>query len=387
MENKKKVARMICVAFIISLAGGCAVKAPKATQNAGTDKTTVAKEKEYQSNLDVIRPQAYSTVDGLHLEKGTYLSVIGKADDTEYWKAVKAGVDQATKDFNTALGYKGEDKIKVNYSGPTEGNNVDEQINILDEELARYPSAVGIAAVDATACTVQFDLAAENHIPIVAFDSGSDYKNIISKCSTDNTAAAQTAATKLSDVMEDKGEVALFVHDAKSTTGMEREKAFIDEMKKNHPAIKIVKIYYMDEMDVMAKQIAQERSTEVKPVTPEEITQIDVAKYILEKNPMITGIYATSAEATQTVLKACEALKKEEMKIVAFDGGEEQLAALEKGTISGLIVQNPYGMGYATVVASARAVLGMGNEAIVDTGYTWVTKNNMDSKTISRMLY
>ena len=36
-----------------------------------------------------------------------------------------------------------------------------DRINILDEELARYPIAVGISVVDATACEVQFDLAAE----------------------------------------------------------------------------------------------------------------------------------------------------------------------------------------------------------------------------------
>ena len=43
---------------------------------------------------------------------------------------------------------------------------MDEQVNILDEELARYPVAVGISVVDATACEVQFDLAAENDIPV-----------------------------------------------------------------------------------------------------------------------------------------------------------------------------------------------------------------------------
>lgn len=35
-------------------------------------------------------------------------------------------------------------------------------------------------------------------------------------------------------------------------------------------------------------------------------------------------------------------------------------------------------MGYATVVAAARAALEIGNEATVDTGYVWVDKENMD---------
>ena len=60
---------------------------------------------------------------------------------------------------------------------------------------------------------------------------------------------------------------------------------------------------------------------------------------------------------------------------------------LKEGKVNGLIVQNPYGMGYATVVAAARDVLGLGNEAVIDSGYTWVTKENMNKNAIKRMLY
>ena len=58
---------------------------------------------------------------------------IGKEAGTEYWKVVEKGAKQAVSELNSALGYKGEDKIKLNYSGPSESESVDEQINILDE--------------------------------------------------------------------------------------------------------------------------------------------------------------------------------------------------------------------------------------------------------------
>ena len=44
-------------------------------------------------------------------------------------------------------------------------------------------------------------------------------------------------------------------------------------------------------------------------------------------------------------------------------------------------------MGYASVIAAARAALGMANEANIDTGYVWMTKDNIDSEEIERMLY
>ena len=44
-------------------------------------------------------------------------------------------------------------------------------------------------------------------------------------------------------------------------------------------------------------------------------------------------------------------------------------------------------MGYATVVAATRVSLGLGNESFVDSGFTWVTPENMDKKDIQKMLY
>ena len=43
-------------------------------------------------------------------------------------------------------------------------------MNILDEELARYPDVIAVASVAEDASAVQFDLAAENGIAVVAFD-------------------------------------------------------------------------------------------------------------------------------------------------------------------------------------------------------------------------
>ena len=42
----------------------------------------VAERLPYQDNLDLISPSAYSDLDGLDLEPGTYISVIGKETDS-----------------------------------------------------------------------------------------------------------------------------------------------------------------------------------------------------------------------------------------------------------------------------------------------------------------
>lgn len=50
------------------------------------DKT---EEPSYQANLDFVTPAAYSNIQGLNLEPGTYISIIGKDESSSYWKEVK----------------------------------------------------------------------------------------------------------------------------------------------------------------------------------------------------------------------------------------------------------------------------------------------------------
>ncbi len=114
----------------------------------------------------------------------------------------------------------------------------------------------------------------------------------------------------------------------------------------------------------------------------------DVYAYYLEKYPDLKGMFGTSFSATQAGLKALRRAERlENVSLMGFDAGKEQLEALKNGEIKGLVVQNPFGMGYAAVVAAARTILDQGNEAQVDTGYTWVTQENMEDAAIKRMLY
>ena len=389
----KKRFRMMALVLSLALLGSGCSKTPAnggESTNANVNNTANT-EDENQSKLDALNPDAYGNVEGLTLEPGSYISIIGRYSGDSYWKEVEAGAKQAVADINTLLGYKGDDKIKLTFSAPSERDNVDEQVNILDEELARYPVAIAIAAVDTTACQVQFEAAADNGIPVVTFDSGSDYADIASHVSTNNIEASKTAANKLATLMERSGEVAVFVQDSFSMTAKEREQGFVEELAASFPDVSVVNIYHLDELGTMAANIAAEKNAALaegeQEVDPASITQKEVVQYILEKNPNLKGIYTTNLDTTQLVADVLSSLERDDLYFVGFDGGEEQLKLLEDDVVDGLVIQNPYGMGYAAVVSAARAVLELGNEAFVDSGYTWVTKDNMKEADIKKMLY
>lgn len=392
--GKRIIAGFLCCLILLS---GCTLEEEGRTP-VSIDKNN-KKEDSAQSKLNALQPHAYGNIQGLTLDPGVTISLIGRGEKTAYWSAIKSGAQAAVDELNQNLGYKGDDKIKLSYSGADSENDVDDQVNILDEELARYPIAVGIALADSSASQVQFDLAEDNGIPVVAFDSGTDHKNVVCMVDTDNKEAAITAARKLCDAIADSGEILMFVHDSSSTSAQGREEGFKDALANEHAGVVIGDICHLDDLSAVKREIAQAQNIEDQEQDEEEreeaiqaaidkLTQKDVIKYIFETHPEARGVYTTSETAAEAVLEVLETFEnKDEYKIVGFDGGEQQLKRLKEGKITGLIVQNPYGIGYATVVACARAAMGEGNEAVVDAGFTWVTAKNLEEEAIQNMMY
>lgn len=376
----------------------------------------------WQANLEALSLPVYADITDLDLAPGTYISVIGKMADSPYWTQVQKGVKQAADDINERLGYTGEDKIKVVFNAPSGGEDIDEQVNILDEEMARYPDVIAIASIDENASGVQFDLAVENGIDIVAFDSGNSYQGIQCTCMTDNAGAAQLGASKLSTAIDGSGEVAVIVQDSVSANARERTEAFINTIQAESPGVSVVETIYMDRLDERKRLAAAEQlgvseqelaawSEQAGPredlaageedpqqTITEKLEQIqsaadamsddEVLSYYLKKHPDLKGCFGMNAESVLAGAKALESMGESgNIVLMGFDTGKEQTAALESGTIDGLIVQNPFGMGYATVVAAARTVLEIGNEAVVNTGYIWVDRDNMQDRAVQSMLY
>lgn len=430
--KKKEVTAILLSACMIAGICGCS---PKDEENVFTgDKREVP---EWQANLDAVSPDAYTNIDDLDLEPGTYISVIGKMTDSSYWEQVAAGVQQAADDINERLGYSGEDAVKVVFNAPDNSEDIDEQVNILDEEMARYPDVIAIASIDENASQVQFDLATANGISIVAFDSGNSYKDIQCTCMTDNSGAAAKGAAKLCEAIGDGGEVALLVPDSVSGNAKERVEAFKQEIASNHPDVAVVETIYMDQISQLKREAAaeelgvttdelaawtaeaageqsaidkaaeesenensqsedeSENISETARTRLEDIDSIagnmsdqDAVIYYLEKHPQLKGCFGTNDETVLLAAEAVESMEKtEEITVMGFDAGADQLDALSDGSIDGLVVQNPFGMGYATVVAAARTALEIGNEASVNTGYVWVDAGNMEDESIQALLY
>lgn len=75
------------------------------------------------------------------------------------------------------------------------------------------------------------------------------------------------------------------------------------------------------------------------------------------------------------------------IKVVAYDASPEEIEALEKGEIHGLVVQQPYLMGYRGVEYLLAAREGKEVPKDVFVPITVVTKENMNEVEVQKVLY
>ena len=284
-----------------------------------------------------------------------YIPLISKGFQHQFWQAVKAGADQAAKDFN----------VKVTFEGPETEAMVDKQIDMLSAALSKKPNAIGFAALDSKAAIPLLKKAQAAKIPVIAFDSGVDSDIPLSTATTDNVAASALAADKMAELIGGEGDVAVIVHDQTSRTGIDRRDGFLNQMKNKYPKIKVVSVQY--------GQGDQLKSTEI-------------AKTVLQANPNLKGYFGANEGSIIGVLNAAKETKRK-LVIIGYDSGKQQKAAIADGSQAGAITQNPVGIGYKTVEAAVKALKGEKLEKIIDTGFYWYDKNNMNDPKISAVLY
>ena len=284
-----------------------------------------------------------------------YIPLISKGFQHQFWQAVKAGADQAGKDFN----------VKVTFEGPETEAMVDKQIDMLSAALSKKPNAIGFAALDSKAAIPLLKKAQAAKIPVIAFDSGVDSDIPLSTATTDNVAASSLAADKMAELIGGEGDVAVIVHDQTSRTGIDRRDGFLNQMKNKYPKIKVVSVQY--------GQGDQLKSTEI-------------AKTVLQANPNLKGYFGANEGSIIGVLNAAKETKRK-LVIIGYDSGKQQKAAIADGSQAGAITQNPVGIGYKTVEAAVKALKGEKLEKIIDTGFYWYDKNNMNDPKISAVLY
>jgi ribose transport system substrate-binding protein len=289
--------------------------------------------------------------------EGTRIVVIPKATAHVFWQTVHAGARAAGR----------EDGVEIEWLGPAAETDFARQIEIVDSAITSRADGIVLAPTEATSLVGVVERAARENVPLVVFDSGIDSEDYVSFVATDNYEAGAKAARALAALLDGQGTVAMVKNVAGSSSTMEREKGFEDTLAAEFPGIRKVAEQYCSS-DV-AKALA-------------------AAENMLTAHPDLDAVFASAEPAT---VGAGRALRGRDLagkvKFVGFDFSVPIEQDLRAGVVDALIVQDPFNIGYQAVKAVLAKIAGETPQKQIDTPATVVTKENIDSPEIDRLVH
>ncbi|MDT7659166.1 MAG: ribose transport system substrate-binding protein [Pseudonocardiales bacterium] len=284
------------------------------------------------------------------------IAIVSKGFQHQFWQAVKKGAEQEAQ----------KEGATISFVGPPTEQDVEQQLTMLTNALNRKPAAIGFAALDSRSAAPLLQQAQSEKIPVIAFDSGVDSDIPVTTAATDNKAAAAEAAKHLAAAIGGTGQVAMVVHDQTSRSGIDRRDGFIEWMKANAPGIQLLPPQYGG---------------------GDQAKSADITKSIISANPGLKGIYGSNEGSATGVIKGVQESGKTGLAIVGFDSGKAQIDAIQSGAMLGAITQNPIGIGEQVVASAMKAIKGQSLPKVIDTGFYWYDKTNLNDPKIQAVLY
>ncbi len=292
------------------------------------------------------------------------IAVIPKGTSHEFWKSIHAGAIKAQQE----LGAQGT-KVNVIWKGPLREDDRDQQIQVVENFVARRVNGIVLAPLDSTALVAPVENAMHARVPVVIIDSGLKTDQVVSYISTDNFKGGQLGAAHLAKILNDRGSVILLRYQVGSASTEEREAGFMDEIKK-HKDIKVIS------------------SDQYAGATRDSAYQ--AAQNLLNRyGKEVQGIFAPCEPVTIGVLMALKDIGKAggTVQLVGFDSGTQSVDGLKSGDVQGLVVQNPMKMGYLGVMTMVEQIQKKKVAKRIDTGVRVATRENMNEQDIHELIY
>ena len=387
---KKLIALLLALVMVFALAA-CAAKsetpAPAETDTPATTDNTADTAEPAQDET----PAAEETSG----EK-MYIPVMAKGFQHQFWQAVAAGSAAAAADLN----------VDIYFDGPASETEIDAQVNMVKNELAKNPKAMALAALSTEAVTEILEECAEKNIPVIGFDSGvpGDTTGAVKATAcTNNENAAAIAADKFNEnetvveamknaTSDNPVIIGCLSQDAVSASVTGRTTGFVNEMAKIAETYQPGKVSIEGHAKWEKKVDAPAIIIEVAISATTEATAVQTAaNSLLGMNPV--AIFCSNEGAVTGFLAAvsdgedlAEGGKYAGLVVAGFDAGAAQKNAVRQGWFYGSVTQDPYQIGYQAVALAVKAANGEAVED-VDTGAQWYDASNIDDEMIAMLVY
>lgn len=208
-------------------------------------------------------------------------------------------------------------------------DDTSKQSNDVDDLIQQGVDILLINPVDSSAITPAVEAANSAGIPVIAIDRSSEGGEVVTLVASDNEEGGKMAAQYIEEISGTKAKVAELEGIPGASATRERGKGFND--------------YAKDKLDLVDKQTANFDRAE----------GLTVMENMLQSKPEIEAVFAQNDEMALGAIEAIEAAGKTgKIQVVGFDGTDDGLDAIEAGTLSATVAQQPEEMGKLAMQAA-----------------------------------
>jgi ribose transport system substrate-binding protein len=297
-------------------------------------------------------------------KKKLTIAVIPKGTTHEFWKSIHAGSNKAAGELS-AQG----NEVEVIWKGPLREDDREQQIQVVEGFTAQGVDGIVLAPLDNRALVRPVEDAKRAGVPTVIIDSALESDAIVSFVATDNRKGGVLAADRLGQLLNGKGKVLVLRYAEGSASTTDREEGFLGEIKQKFPGIELVST---DQYAGATRDTAKRASENLLNRFGDEVQ----------------GIFTPNESATAGMLLALQDIGKAgKVTFVGFDASQVFIDAMNANQLHGIVVQNPFNMGYLGVRSIVDHLQGKPGEKRIDTGVTMVTRDNLEAPEIQTLLH
>jgi ribose transport system substrate-binding protein len=285
------------------------------------------------------------------------VAVIVKSTTSSFWQQFMSGLQAGTAEYN------------VNYycEAPDSEEDVQTQLELMQKAIDSKVDAIIISAVSAEDSVPLIEEAKKKGIYVVIVNSGVDTENYDVEIGTDNLEAGHQLADEVVNADEDTKYVGIINFDESAANAQQREQGFRDAVERE------------ENIKIVASVNVPSNVSEAKEATLK----------MMEEHPEINTIITMNEWTTLGVGYAVEEIDGgKNIHVYGFDSNTLCLDMLEKGYLDGLLVQNPYAMGYLAMEnAYSLSKHKKASEKVIYTNTEMVTRENMYDSDMQKLIF
>lgn len=272
------------------------------------------------------------------------IGIILKTLNSEYWRAMQAGIKQAEEDFG----------VRIVLQGPASETAFDEQLNMIETMLsAGEVDALILAPLQPDTAA---NAVANASIPVLAVDTNFEAPNLVSYVGISNESATYAGGKHAVENIGEGARVAILAGVQGDLTSEDRIKGWTAGVEE--AGGEVIAVQYTD--------AATDRAVSAMEGILQMFARGEIDAVLCHSDDVAMGVANAIIQADRT-----------EILVYGF-GGISGAQPVKDGILTATVDIGPYMMGYTAVQKAIDAIEGKDVEPFIDAGATILDKNNID---------